>query len=388
MNQGKMVFAQLMDFASYDVFKWCVKRYNGNYRTKEFTCWRQFLCMSFGQLTHRESVSDTLLCLKLHSDKLYHLGIGKVVNKSTLTRANENRDWRIYQDFALKLIESAKELYKSTNQLDVNLKGRVFAIDATVIDLCLAVFWWASFRSTKAAVKLHTLLDLKTSIPEFILVTEGDVHDVKALDSFEIEKGSYYVMDKAYVDFKRLYRIHSERAYFVVRAKTNLDANIVASRDVKKDTGVLSDQTIVLAGQASSKRYPEKLRLIQYYDAETGKLFFFLTNNFKLGALTVAKLYKHRWYIELFFKWIKQHLKIKSFWGQSENAVKTQIWIAIATYVIVAIAKKRLNLPHSLYEILQLVSISAFDRTPLRQTFTNENYQDVKEQFYNQLKMF
>jgi len=388
MNQGKMVFAQLMDFASYDVFKWCVKRYNGNYRTKEFTCWRQFLCMSFGQLTHRESVSDTLLCLKLHSDKLYHLGIGKVVNKSTLTRANENRDWRIYQDFALKLIESAKELYKSTNQLDVNLKGRVFAIDATVIDLCLAVFWWASFRSTKAAVKLHTLLDLKTSIPEFILVTEGDVHDVKALDSFEIEKGSYYVMDKAYVDFKRLYRIHSERAYFVVRAKTNLDANIVASRDVKEGTGILSDQTIVLAGQASSKRYPEKLRLIQYYDAETGKLFFFLTNNFKLGALTVAKLYKHRWYIELFFKWIKQHLKIKSFWGQSENAVKTQIWIAIATYVIVAIAKKRLNLPHSLYEILQLVSISAFDRTPLRQTFTNDNYQDVKDQFYNQLKMF
>jgi hypothetical protein len=388
MNQGKMVFAQLMDFASYDVFKWCVKRYNGNYRAKEFTCWKQFLCMSFGQLTHRESVSDTLLCLKLHSDKLYHLGIGKVVNKSTLTRANENRDWRIYQDFALKLIESAKELYKSTNQLDVNLKGRVFAIDATVIDLCLAVFWWASFRSTKAAVKLHTLLDLKTSIPEFILVTEGDVHDVKALDSFEIEKGSYYVMDKAYVDFKRLYRIHSERAYFVVRAKTNLDANIVASRNVKEGTGILSDQTIVLAGQASSKRYPEKLRLIQYYDAETGKLFFFLTNNFKLGALTVAKLYKHRWYIELFFKWIKQHLKIKSFWGQSENAVKTQIWIAIATYVIVAIAKKRLNLPHSLYEILQLVSISAFDRTPLRQTFTNENYQDAKEQFYNQLKMF
>ena len=383
-----MVFAQLMDFASYDVFKWCVKRYNGNYRAKEFTCWRQFLCMSFGQLTHRESVSDTLLCLKLHSDKLYHLGIGKVVNKSTLTRANENRDWRIYQDFALKLIESAKELYKSSNQLDVNLKGRVFAIDATVIDLCLAVFWWASFRSTKAAVKLHTILDLKTSIPEFILVTEGDVHDVKVLDSFVIEKGSYYVMDKAYIDFKRLYRIHNERAYFVVRAKTNLDANIVASRDVKEGTGILSDQTIVLAGQASSKRYPEKLRLIQYYDAETGKLFFFLTNNFKLGALTVAKLYKHRWYIELFFKWIKQHLKIKSFWGQSENAVKTQIWIAIATYVIVAIAKKRLNLPHSLYEILQLVSISAFDRTPLRQTFTNENYQDVKEQFYNQLKMF
>lgn len=377
-----------MDFASHDVFKWCVKRYDGNYRAKEFTCWRQFLCMSFGQLTHRESVSDTLLCLKLHSDKLYHLGIGKVVNKSTLTRANEKRDWRIYQDFALKLIEKAKDLYKTDNQLEVNLKGRVFAIDATVIDLCLSVFWWASFRSTKAAVKLHTMLDLKTSIPEFIIVTEGDVHDVNALDSFEIEKGSYYVMDKAYVDYKRLYRIHDERAYFVVRAKTNLDAYIVASRDVKQETGILSDQTIVLAGQNSSKRYPGKLRLIQYYDEETDKLFFFLTNSFKVSALTIAKLYKHRWYIELFFKWIKQHLKIKSFWGQSENAVKTQIWIAIATYVIVAIAKKRLKLPHSLYEILQLVSISAFDRTPLRQTFTNENYQDVKEQFYNQLRLF
>lgn len=388
MNQGKMVFAQLMDFASHDVFKWCVKRYNGNYRAKEFTCWRQFLCMSFGQLTHRESISDTLLCLKLHSDKLYHLGIGKVVNKSTLTRANESRDCRIYQDFALKLIENAKELYKSDNQLDVNLKGRVFAIDATVIDLCLSVFWWASFRSTKAAVKLHTILDLKTSIPEFILVTEGDVHDVNALDSFAIEKGSYYVMDRAYVDYKRLYHIHDERAYFVVRAKNNLDANVVASRNVKEDTGVLSDQTIVLAGKSSSKRYPGKLRLIQYYDSETEKLFFFLTNNFKLSALTVAKLYKHRWYIELFFKWIKQHLKIKSFWGQSENAVKTQIWIAIASYVIIAIAKKRLKLPHSLYEILQLVSISAFDRTPLRETFTNENYQDFKEQYCNQLKMF
>ncbi len=383
-----MVFAQLMDFASQDVFKWCVKRYDGNYRAKEFTCWRQFLCMSFGQLTHRESISDAILYLKLHADKLYHLGIGKVVNKSTVTRANENRDWRIYQGFALKLIENAKSLYKFDNQLEVNLKGRVFAIDATVIDLCLTVFWWASFRSTKAAVKMHTMLDLKTSIPEFILVTEGNVHDVIALDSFEIEKGSYYVMDKAYVDYKRLFRIHDEKAYFVERAKANLDANVVVSREVAEATGVLSDQTIVLAGQNSSKRYPGKLRLIQYYDEETDKIFFFLTNNIKISALTVAKLYKHRWYIELFFKWIKQHLKIKSFWGQSENAVKTQIWIAIATYVIVAIAKKRLNLPHSLYEILQLVSISAFDRTPLRQTFTNENYQDVKEQFYNQLRMF
>lgn len=383
-----MVFSQLMDFASQDVFKWCVKRYNGNYRAKQLSCWRQFLCMSYGQLTHRESISDTLLCLKLQSDKVYHSGIGKVVNKSTLTRANEIRDWRIFQDFALKLIDQAKELYKSDNQLDINLKGRVFAIDATVIDLCLSVFWWANFKSTKAAVKLHTVLDLKTSIPEFVLITEGDVHDVNALDFFEIEKGSYYVMDKAYIDYMRLYRIHTEKAFFVTRAKSNLDAKIVASREVMNSTGVLSDQSIVLTGQRSSKRYPAKLRLIKYYDAESEKFFFFLTNNFLLNALTIAELYKNRWFIELFFKWIKQHLKIKSFWGHSENAVKTQVWIAIATYVIVAIAKKRLNLPHSLYEILQLVSVSAFDRTPLIDTFVTQNHQDVKEQFYNQLKLF
>jgi len=388
MNQGKMVFAQLMEFASHDIFKHCVNRYNGNYKAKNFSCWKQFLCMSFGQLTHRESISDTLLCLKLHPEKLYHLGIGTIVHKSTLTRANENRDWRIFQDFALKLIDQARELYKSDNQLDVKLKGRVFAIDATVIDLCLSVFWWATFRSTKAAVKMHTMLDLKTSIPEFVLITEGGVHDVNALDYFEIEKGSYYVMDKAYIDYERLYRIHQEKAFFILRAKSNLDAYLVASREVRKETGVLSDQTIHLAGYKSSRRYPTKLRLIEYYDTESDKYFFFLTNNFRLKALTIAELYKNRWYIELFFKWIKQHLRIKAFWGHSENAVKTQIWIAIATYVIVAIAKKRLNLPHSLYEILQLVSVSPFERVPLTRIFANENYQDVKEQLYNQLKMF
>jgi len=378
MNQGKMVFAQLIDFASYHIFKRCVGRYRGDYKVKELTCWKQFLYMSFGQLTHRESLTDTVICLKLHADKLYHLGIGKIVDKSTLSRANENRDWRIFQDFALKLIEQAKALYKDDNQLDVRLKGRVFALDATVVDLCLNVFWWAPFRSTKAAVKMHTLLDLKTSIPEFILITAGDVHDVNALDAIEIIKGSYYVMDKAYIDFKRLYRINIEKAFFVVRAKKNLDARVVSSKVVNQSSGILSDQTIQLSGPLTSKKYPGKLRLIKYWDEESDKTFTFLTNNFRLSALTVAALYKNRWYIELFFKWIKQHLKIKSFWGQSENAVKTQIWIAISVYVIVAIAKKKLKLPQSLYEILQLVSISAFEKDPLTKTFLNENYQNFK----------
>jgi len=388
MNQGKMVFTQLIDFASYHVFKRCVGRYRGDYKVKELTCWKQFLYMAFGQLTHRESLTDTVLCLKLHKDKLYHLGIGKIIDRTTLSRANESRDWRIFQDFALKLIEQAKELYRDDNQLDVRVKGRVFALDATVIDLCLNVFWWATFRSTKAAIKMHTLLDLKTSIPEYILITEGDVHDVNALDSIEIIKGSYYVMDKAYIDFKRLNRINKEKAYFVVRAKKNLDAIIIGSNKGDQAPGVLGDYTIKLCGTQTSKKYPGKLRLIEYWDEESDKNFFFLTNNFRLNALTVAALYKDRWYIELFFKWIKQHLKIKSFWGQNENAVKTQIWIAISVYVIVAIGKKKLELPHSLYEILQMISISVFDKTPLTKTFLNENYQYFKEQDCIQLKMF
>lgn len=383
-----MIFRQLMDFASVDAFRRCAEKYNGDYKTLSLTSWRQFLYMSFGQLTHRESLSDTVMCLRLHGVKLYHLGLGKIVDKSTLSRANENRDWRIFQDFALKLIDQARDLYKDDNQLDVSLKGRVFAVDATVIDLCLSVFCWANFRSTKAAVKLHTVLDLKTSIPEFILITEGNVHDVNALDVIEIEKGSYYIMDKGYIDFKRLYRMHKEGALFVVRAKENLGAYSIAKKSVKRELGIIADDYIHLAGPTSSKNYPKCLRFIQYHDDETDKDLSFLTNNFKISALTVAKLYKHRWFIELFFKWIKQHLKVKSFWGYSENAVRTQVWIAIATYAIIAIAKKKLNIQHSLYEILQVVSISAFDRTPLVKVFTNENYQDVKEQNYNQLILF
>jgi hypothetical protein len=385
MNKGKMVFAQLIEFASDDIFKWCVKRYNGNYKAKDFTCWKQFLCMAFGQLTHRESLSDTALCLSLHRNKLYHLGIGQAFDKSTISRANESRDWRIFRDFGLKLIEQAKLLYADDNQLDVKLKGRIFALDATVIDLCLDVFWWAKFRSKKAAVKLHTLLDLKTAIPEYIFITEGAVHEVNTLDYFSLPAGSYLVMDKAYIDFARLWRLARERTNFVIRAKDNMRYRVVERRKADKSKGVICDQTIEFTGTLTSKKYPERLRRIRYYDAETGNTFVFLTNNFKLSAVTIAALYKYRWGIETFFKWIKQHLKILSFWGHSENAVKTQIWIAISTYVLVIIAKKKLKLPHTLYEILQLVSLSAFDRTPIKMLFSNENYQDVKEQNCNQL---
>jgi len=388
MNQGKMVFAQMMEFASFHVFKYCVKRYQGDYKIKDFSCWKQFLCMAFGQLTHRESLSDTALCLKLHRSKLYHLGIGKPFHKSTIARANEKRDWRIFRDFALKLIEQAKMLYVNDNQLDVKLKGRIFALDSTVIDLCLNVFWWATFRKAKAAVKLHTLLDLKTSIPEYIFITDGSIHDVNILDYISLPSGSYLIMDKAYIDFARLRRFAGERVNFVIRARTNFKYKVIDRRMINKKQGVICDQTVELTGPLSSQKYPEYLRRVRYYDKETGKRFVFLTNNFKLSALTIAALYKYRWGIETFFKWIKQHLKIQTFWGYSENAVKTQVWIAISAYVIVIIAKKKLNLSQSLYEILQMISLSAFDRTPIRNLFEVENYQDVKEQFYNQLKMF
>lgn len=388
MNQGKMIFAQIIDFASYHSFKRCVGRYNGDYKTKEFSCWKQFLCMSFGQLTHRESLSDTALCLKLHNDKLYHLGIGKAFNKSTISRANENRDSRIFQDFAFSLINQAKILYSNQNHIDVKLKGDIYALDSTTIDLCLDVFWWAKFRTTKAAVKLHTLLDLKTAIPEYIFISDGSVHDVNVLDLISIPRGSYLVMDKAYVDFSRLYSLDSDRVNFVLRAKDNMRYKIMNRIETDKSTGVICDQTILLTGIQTSEKYPAELRRIRYFDNETGNMLVFITNNFKISALTVAALYRNRWGIEIFFKWIKQHLKILSFWGQSENAVKTQVWIAISTYMLVIIAKSKLNLNQSLYEILQLVSLSPFDRTPMKILFSEEKYQDVKEPLYNQLKLF
>ena len=380
-----MVFAQLIEFAFDDVFKGCVKRYNGDYNNKGLTCWKQFLCMAFGQLTHRESLSDTALCLRLHKDKLYHLGIGRAFDKSTIARANENRDWRIFRDFALKLIANARVLCEDDNLLDLKLKGKVYALDATVIDLCLDVFWWAKFRKTKAAIKLHTLLDLKTAIPEYIFITDGSVHEVNTLDYISFPAGSYLVMDKVYIDFARLRRLAGERTNFVVTAKDNIKYRVIKRKITKKETGVICDQTIVLTGAATSKKYPARLRRIRYFDAETGNTLIFLTNNFKLSALTIAALYRNRWGIEIFFKWIKQHLKIQTFWGHSENAVRTQVWIAISTYVLVVIVKKKLKLPHKLYEILQLISLSAFDRTPLKNLFLNENIQDVKEQNCNQL---
>jgi len=387
MYKGKMVFAQVMEFASKDAFKRSVEKYNGNYKLKDFSCWKQFLCLAFGQLTHRESMSDTVLCLSLNADKLYHLGVGRIVHKSTISRANEVRDWRIFEDFGIKLIEQANQLYAKDNQLDVKLKGKIFALDSTTVDLCLEVFCWANFRSTKGGVKIHSLLDLKTSIPDFIYITNADVHDVNVLDQITILKGSYYIMDKAYIDYQRLYKIKTEKAFFVVRAKANLKFTRISSREIDKSKGLICDQDIQLSGFYSQQEYPEKLRRIKYYDDEQNRTFVFLTNNFKLKAETVAKLYKHRWYVELFFKWIKQHLKIKSFWGQNENAVKTQIWVAISVYVIVAIAKKKIKIEnHTLYEMIQYISISPFEKRPLKEVFFMNYNQEVKEQNYNQLK--
>lgn len=383
-----MTFSQILEFASQDIFKNIVKHYKGNYKTKEFTSWKHFLCLAFGQLTHRESMSDTMLCLKLNSSKLFHLGIGKVFDKSTVSRANENRDWRIFQDFGIKLIDQAKELYKDSNELEFDLKGDVFALDSTTVDLCLDVFWWATFRSTKAAIKIHTLLDCKTSIPEFIFISEGDVHDVNILDILPIEKGSYYVMDKAYVDFERLYSLHIKKAYFVIRAKENLQFKRITSKAANKNNNILCDQEIQLKGFYSKLHYPENIRRIKFYDSEFERTFVFLTNNKKVKAETITKLYKSRWQVELFFKWIKQHLKIKSFWGQNENAVRSQIWVAISVYVIVAIAKKKLKISNSLYEILQYISIAPFEKNLLTETFKNENWKGNKEVYLNQLEIF
>jgi len=387
MNQGKMAFSQIISFASNDAFRRSVDRFNGNHRSREFTCWKQFLCLAFGQLTHRESMSDTLLCLRLNSEKLYSLGIGTAVNKSTLSRANESRDWRIFEDFGLKLIEQANRLYEGESQLDLRLKGKVFALDSTIVDLCLEVFSWATFRSTKAAVKIHTLLDLKTLIPEFVFLTDGDIHDVKILSKINIQKGSYYVLDRAYVDFRQLNRIRAEKAYFVVRAKENLVFDRVDSRSANKQAGVICDQDIRLGGFYSQQKYSGRIRRIKFFDAESGRKFVFLTNNFKVKAETVAQLYKYRWHIELFFKWIKQHLKIKSFWGHNENAVRIQVWVAISVYVIVAIAKKKLKIENSLYEILQYISLAPFEKRPLVDVFANNEFQNFKEQNAMQLKM-
>lgn len=388
MNQGKYVFSQLMGLISHKKFHSLVALHKGDYKVKDFTCWKQFLCMAFGQLTHRESLSDTILCLKANADKMYHLGIGEVVAKSTLSTANENRSSLIYQQLAINLINEAKQLYLKENDLEVQLQGNVFAIDSTTIDLCLSTFYWATFRTTKAGIRLHTQLDLKTSIPEFILFSNASVHDVNVLDLIAFEANSFYIMDRGYVDYKRLYKVQLCGAFYVTRAKDNMNYRRLYSHPKDKTKGVLYDQTILLNNHYAAKDYPVKMRRIKFVDEQTGKVLIFLTNNFHLQAYEVAQLYKHRWKIELFFKWIKQHLKIKSFWGHSENAVKTQVWIAISVYVLVAIAKKKFRLKQSLYEILQVVSISIFEKIPINQLFQQTQPQYFKEQNHNQLKMF
>ena len=388
MNSGKYVFSQIMGLVSSTSFQTIVNRHFGDYKVRDFSCWKQFLCMSFGQLTHRESISDTVLCLKANANKMYHLGIGEVVAVSSITRANENRSFQIYEDLAMLLIKEAKQLYSLNDNLEVSLKGNVFAIDATTIDLCLSTFHWATFRSTKAGIKLHTQIDLKTSIPEFILFSTASVHDVNVLDFIHFEANSFYIMDRGYVDYKRLYKIHTSGAFFVTRAKDNMNYRRLYSQQKDIANGVIYDQIIMLNNHYASIYYPIKMRRIKFKDEETGKIFIFLTNNFYLKATEIAQLYKHRWKIELFFKWIKQHLKIKTFWGQSENAVKTQIWIAVSVYVLVAIAKKRFMLTQSLYEILQVLSISIFEKMPINQLFQQTQLQYFKEPKDNQLKMF
>jgi hypothetical protein len=387
MNQGKFIFSQIMGIVSHKVFNACVNRYKGDYKSKHFSCWKQFLCMAFGQLTHRESLSDTVLCLHANAGKLYHLGIGQAIAKSTLSNANESRDHRIFSEIAMILIGEAKSLYLNESDLEVDLKNNVFAIDASVIDVCLSAFSWAKFRTTKGGVKVHVQLDLKTAIPEFIQITPAAVHEVNILDNIVFQPDSFYVLDRGYTAFDKLYQIHRARAFFIIRAKDNLNFSRISSKPSENANGIICDQTIRLNGFYALKDFPVRMRRIKFYDAENDRLLVFLSNNFELKATEIAQLYKHRWKIELFFKWIKQHLKIQSFWGRSENAVKIQIWIAISVYVLVAIAKKKFYLKQSLYEILQVVSICIFDKVPLNELFSKPIQQNFKELNDKQLKI-
>ena len=384
MHVGKLVFAQLTDLIHPELFRRCVRRYSGEYKVKSFSCWNQFLCMAFGQLTFRESLRDVETCLRSRQDQLYHLGIRGDVSHSTLADANRERDWRIYYDLAQLLIRRARSLYHN-EPTGLDLKETAYALDSTTIDLCLNLFPWARFRRTKGAIKLHTLLDLRGSIPTFISISQGKKADVRILDELVLEPGSFYVMDRGYVDFRRLYCFVLAAAFFVTRAKTGIKLNRLESRKVDSSTGVQSDQIVWLRNPSSVKHYPDKLRRIHYIDAETGKSFIFLTNNFELPAITIAMLYKSRWKVELFFKWIKQHLRIKHFYGTSDNAVKTQIWIAICVYVLVAIVKKQLESEKSLYSILQILSINAFSKDTLLEVLTDSPSQILEDQSCNQL---
>ena len=387
MNSGKTVFSQLIDFLPSYEFRRCVDRYQGNYKVKNFSCWDQFLCLAFAQLTYRESLRDIETCLRAAGEKLYHMGIRAKVSRNTLAHANEIRDWRIYHDFARVLIEQARELHQN-DPLKVQLDQTAYALDSTVIDLCLSLFPWAKFRKRKGAVKLHTLLDLRASIPTTVIVTTGAVHDVNIMDELFWEPGSIYVMDRGYVDFSRLFRIHQDSAFFVTRAKKNFRFQRLYSHPVDKTTGLRCDQTVSLCGIHVKKDYPDKLRRIRYFDQPTNHSLVFLSNNFTLPALTIAQLYRCRWQVELFFKWIKQHLRIKAFYGTSNNAVKTQIWIAISIYVLVAIVKKRLNLDLSLYTILQILSVTILEKTPLLQVLSQFDQSEKTLDDRKQLNLF
>ncbi len=377
MNLGRSVFSQLMDQLPCYEFQKCVARYRGDYQQKKFSCWDQFLAMAFAQLTYRESLRDIEACLRSMSGKLYHMGFRSRVARSTLADANESRDWRIYADFAQVLIGIARPLY-ARDPIGVELDQSLYALDSTTIDLCLTLFGWAKFRRHKAAVKMHTLLDLHGNIPTFISITDGKTHDVNILDEFGPEPGAFYVMDRAYVDFERLFVFTLCSSFFVVRTKRNVVLQRGYSHTVDKSSGVRSDQTVILTAIKSAKAYPDPLRRVSYFDAQTNKRLQFLTNNFALPALTIAEIYRSRWQVELFFKWIKQHLRIKKFYGASENALKTQIWIAVSVYVLVAIVRKRLGLEASLYQILQILSVTLFEKTPILQALQpSDSHEDL-----------
>lgn len=388
MNKGQYVFSQLMSLVDSNEFERHVKRYKGNYRVRTFSCWHQFLCMSFGQLAKKDSLRDTVLCLESHENKLYHLGITHGVSRTTLAEANEKRDYRIYEDFAQHLITEARQLYKQSDDTELGLSNNIYAIDASTIDLCLSVFWWTPFRKTKAAIKLHTQIDIKCAIPTFIHISDGKYHEVNSLDIIEFESDAFYIMDKGYLDFKRLYQINQKNAFFVIRAKSNTSYYRLYSHQTDKTTGVKFDQTIKFKTPKSSKEYPDKLRLVKYYDKEQDKTFLFLTNNFDVEAFTIAALYKNRWKVELFFKWIKQHLQVLTFWGQSKNAVYAQIWIAVCNYLLIAILRKKLQTLHSMYEILQILSVSLFDKTPVNQLLIKTQLQKIETPVSNQLIMW
>jgi len=387
MNTGKTLFAQIMDFLPWTTFTRLVSRYGGDRYAKSLTCAEQFRVMAFAQLTYRESLRDIEVCLSAQSAKLYHMGFRQEIKRSTLADANEVRDWRIHAEFAQRLIAQARKLYVG-EALDFELENTAYALDSTTIDLCLSVFPWAPFRTTKAAVKMHTLLDLRGNIPTFIHISDGKLHDVNVLDVLVPEAGAIYVMDRGYLDFKRLHTFHQASAFFVTRAKSNMDARRVYSATTDRSIGIMCDQTIALNGYYSSRDYPAHLRRIRFKDPETGKALVFLTNNFALPATTICALYKARWQVELFFKWIKQHLRIKRFFGTSENAVKSQIWIAVSVYVLVAIIKKRLNLDASLYTLLQILSVTLFEKMPLQQAFTTNAFEENQTKSSSQLILF